>query len=419
MKFTPTPFKKTTSKKVWRFAKIKEAANELKKGRFVIIVDDQDRENEGDLIIAAEFATAEKINFMIKHGRGIVCMPITKQRAGELNLHQMVPEDKNTEVTRCKFTVPVDAKKETTTGISAHDRAMTIKTILDPKTKPDDLARPGHIFPLQAEDGGVLKRAGHTEATIDLVKLSGLKPAGVLCEIMNDDGTMARLPQLKEFSKQFNIPICTIKDLIAFRRKTEKLVKQVLTTHLPTPYGNFKLVLYESVINDENYIALIKGEIKGKQNVLVRVHSQCLTGDVFESLRCDCGKQLRNALDMISKEGRGVLLYMPQEGRGIGLENKLKAYVLQDQGLDTVEANEDLGFKADLRDYGMGAQVLEDLGLSTIRLLTNNPKKIVGLQGYKLKVTKRVPIEVSLNKRNISYLKTKKEKMGHLLEKIQ
>ena len=401
-----------------KFAKIEDAANELKKGKFVIIVDDEDRENEGDLIIAAEFAAAEKINFMIKHGRGIVCMPITKQRAEELNLHQMVPEEKNTEVTRCKFTVPVDAKKGTTTGISAHDRAATIKTILNPKTKPYDLARPGHIFPLQAENGGVLKRAGHTEATIDLVKLAGLKPTGVLCEIMNDDGTMARLPQLKKFSKQFNIPICTIKDLIAFRRKTEKLVKQMLTTHLPTPYGDFKLVLYESMINDENYLALVKGEVKGEKNVLVRVHSQCLTGDVFESLRCDCGRQLRDALEMISKEGRGIVLYMPQEGRGIGLENKLKAYVLQDKGMDTVEANNELGFKADLRDYGMGAQVLEDLGLSTIRLLTNNPKKIIGLQGYKLKVTGRVPIEIPVNRRNISYMKTKKQKMGHLLKKI-
>ncbi len=401
-----------------KFTKVKDAAEQLKKGNFVIIVDDEDRENEGDLIIAAEFATAEKINFMTKYGRGMICMPITKQRATELNLHQMVPEDKNTEVTRCKFTVSVDAKKDTTTGISAHDRATTIKTILNPKTKPDDLARPGHIFPLQAEDGGVLKRAGHTEATIDLAKLLGLKPAGVLCEIMNDNGTMARLPQLRKFSERFNIPLCTIKDLIAFRIKEEKLIKEVLTTNLPTPHGDFKLVLYESLINQENYLALIKGDIKGKQDVLVRVHSQCLTGDVFESLRCDCGNQLRNALTMISKEGKGVLLYMPQEGRGIGLANKLKAYVLQDKGRDTVEANEDLGFKDDLRDYGMGAQVLVDLGLSTIRLLTNNPKKIVGLQGYKLKVTQRVPIETPINKRNISYLKTKKEKMGHLLKKI-
>lgn len=401
-----------------KFAKVKNVAEQLKKGKFIIVVDDEDRENEGDLIIAAEFATAEKINFMIKHGRGMVCMPITKQRAEELNLHQMVPEDKNTEATRCKFTVPVDAKKGTTTGISAHDRAVTVKTILNQKTKPEDLARPGHIFPLQAENGGVLKRAGHTEATVDLVKLSGLKPAGVLCEIMNDDGTMARLPQLLEFSEKFDIPICTIKNLIAFRTKHEKLVKKVLTTNMPTPYGDFKLVLYESFVSDENYIALVKGEIKGKKNVLVRVHSQCLTGDIFESLRCDCGKQLREALKMISKEGIGVLLYMPQEGRGIGLANKLKAYVLQDKGRDTVEANEDLGFKADLRDYGMGAQVLADLGLSTIRLLTNNPKKIIGLQGYKLKVTERVPIEIPVNTRNVSYLKTKKKKMGHLLEKI-
>ena len=399
-----------------KFSSIKDAANELKKGNFVIVVDDEDRENEGDLVVAAEKITPQAINFMTKHGRGLICISLPEERLDELKIDLMVKDNQDT--FKSAFTVSVDAKHNTTTGISTHDRAMTVKALINPKTKPSDLIKPGHIFPLRARNGGVLERAGHTEASVDLTRIAGLTPGGVICEIMNDDGTMARLPQLKTFSEQFNIPVCTIKDLIAFRRKAEKLVKKVLTTNLPTLYGDFKLVLYESLINDENYLALVKGEVKDKQNILVRVHSQCLTGDVFESLRCDCGRQLRDALVMISKEGRGVLLYLPQEGRGIGLVNKLKAYVLQDKGRDTVEANQDLGFKADLRDYGMGAQVLVDLGLSTIRLLTNNPKKIVGLQGYKLKVTERVPIEVPLNKRNISYLKTKKEKMGHLLKKI-
>ncbi len=399
-----------------KFASIKDAANEIKKGNFVIVVDDEDRENEGDLVVSAEKITPQAINFMTKHGRGLICVALPEKRLDELKIEPMVQE--NQDKFKSAFTVSVDAKDNTTTGISAHDRAMTAKTLINPKTKPGDLVKPGHIFPLRAKNGGVLKRAGHTEAAVDLTHIAGLIPGGVICEIMNDNGTMARLPQLKKFSEQFNIPLCTIKDLIAFRRKTEKLVKKVLTTDLPTPYGDFKLVLYESMINDEIYLALVKGEIKDKKDVLVRVHSQCLTGDIFESLRCDCGQQLRQSLKMISKEGRGVLLYLPQEGRGIGLVNKLKAYVLQDKGRDTVEANNDLGFKADLRDYGMGAQVLVDLGLSTIRLLTNNPKKIIGLQGYKLKVTERIPIETPANKKNISYLKTKKKKMGHLLKKI-
>jgi len=399
-----------------RFAKIKEAAETIKKGAFVIIVDDEDRENEGDLLVAAEKITPKDINFMAKHGRGLICIALPEKRLDELKIDLMVRENQDT--FKSAFTISVDAKHNITTGISAHDRAVTVKALINPKAKPSDLAKPGHVFPLRAKTGGVLERAGHTEAAVDLTRIAGLTPGGVICEIMNEDGTMARLPQLKKFSEQFDIPIHTIKDLIAFRRKTEKLVKKVLTTMLPTPYGDFELVLYESIINDENYLALVKGEVKGKSNVLVRVHSQCLTGDIFESLRCDCGRQLRDALQMISKEGRGVLLYLPQEGRGIGLVNKLKAYVLQDKGLDTVQANKELGFQADLRDYGMGAQVLEDLGLSTIRLLTNNPKKIVGLQGYKLKVAKRIPIEIPVNKLNSNYMKTKKEKMGHLLEKI-
>ncbi len=399
-----------------KFAKVKDAAEQLKKGDFIIVVDDEDRENEGDLVTAAEKITPQAINFMAKHGRGLICVALPEERLDELKIDPMVRESQDR--FKCAFTVSVDARNNTTTGISAHNRAMTAKTLINLKTKPGDLVKPGHIFPLRAKTGGVLTRAGHTEAAVDLTRIAGLTPGGVICEIMNDDGTMARLPQLMEFSSQFNIPVCTIKDLIAFRRKTEKLIKKMVTTTLPTPYGDFKLILYESLINDENYLALVKGEVKGKQNVLVRVHSQCLTGDIFESLRCDCGRQLRDALEMISEEGRGVLLYMPQEGRGIGLVNKLKSYVLQDKGLDTVEANKELGFQADLRDYGIGAQVLVDLGLSTIRLLTNNPKKIVGLQGYKLKVTERVPIEIPVTKRNISYLKAKKEKLGHLFKKI-
>lgn len=400
-----------------KFATIGEAICEIRKGHFIIVVDDENRENEGDLIIAAEKITAEAINFMAKHGRGLICVALPEERLNKLGIEPMVKESEDR--FKSAFTVSVDAKHNITTGISASDRAITVKTLIDPNTDSSDLVKPGHIFPLRAKAGGVLKRAGHTEAAVDFSQLAGLTPGGVICEIMNDDGTMARLPQLVEFSARFNIAIATIRALIAYRRKTEKLVKKILTTELPTPYGDFKLILYKSTIDDENYLVLLKGDVEGEPNVLVRVHSQCLTGDVFESLRCDCGGQLREALRIISKEGRGVFLYMPQEGRGIGLVNKLKAYTLQDRGLDTVEANERLGFKADLRDYGMGAQVLVDLGLSTIRLLTNNPRKIVALEGYGIKVTERVPIETAVHKRTVSYLKAKKKKLGHLLEKVE
>lgn len=400
-----------------RFATIEEAINRIREGKFIIVVDDEDRENEGDLVIAAEKVTPESINFMAKYGRGLICVALPEERLDELMIEPMVRESEDR--FKSAFAVSVDAKRGITTGISAYDRAVTVKTLIDPKTKPSDLVKPGHIFPLRAKKGGVLKRAGHTEAAVDFTKLAGLTPGGTICEIMNDDGTMAHLPELIEFSSRFGIPIVTIKDLIAYRRKTEKLVERVLTTELPTPFGNFRLILYRSTINDENYLALVKGNVEGEENVLVRVHSQCLTGDVFESLRCDCGSQLRESLRMINEEARGVLLYMPQEGRGIGLVNKLKAYTLQDKGLDTVEANEKLGYMADLRDYGMGAQVLVDLGLSTIRLLTNNPKKIVGLKGYGLKIVERVPIETAVHKKNISYLRAKKKKLGHLLEKVE
>lgn len=400
-----------------RFNCIEEALADIKKGKMVIVVDDEDRENEGDFIMAAEKVTPQAINFMAKEGRGLICVPLLAKRLEELDIPDMVKD--NTAKLGTPFAISVDAKEGTTTGISAFDRAKTVQVLIDPKTKPSDLARPGHVFPLAAKEGGVLRRAGHTEAAVDLARLAGLYPAGVLCEIMDEDGTMARVPKLMKIAKRFDLKIITIESLIRYRREREKLVKRIVTTSLPTVYGDFTLHLYESILTKEHHIALVKGEVANKENVLVRVHSQCLTGDVFGSLRCDCGQQVKKALTLISEEGEGVFLYMRQEGRGIGLVEKLKAYVLQDKGLDTVEANLALGFPPDLRDYGIGAQILKDLGLSTIRVLTNNPKKIVGIEGYGLKVTKRIPIEVPPNKLNRKYLRAKKAKLGHILEKVE
>ena len=395
------------------FNSIPEAIEEYEKGNILIVVDDEDRENEGDFIMAAEKVTPEKINFMAKHGRGLICVPMTGDRLDELDLHSMVSE--NTEKLNTYFTVSVDAKKDTTTGISAYDRSATIKTLINAETKPSDLARPGHIFPLRARKGGILVRAGHTEAAVDFAKLAGLYPAGVLCEIMDDDGTMARVPKLKKIAERFGLTMITIRDFIEYRRRHEKLIEKTVCTKLPTQIGEFTVCLYHSQIENRDHVAIVKGDVATEEPTLVRVHSQCLTGDIFGSLRCDCGDQLKQALKMIEKEGRGVVLYMRQEGRGIGLENKLKAYNLQDGGKDTVEANAALGFKPDLRHYGVGAQILVDLGIRKIRLLTNNPKKIVGLSGYGLEVVERVRIEIPPNKINKKYLTTKRDKLGHLL----
>lgn len=394
-------------------ATIPEAIEDIREGKFIIIVDDETRENEGDLAIAAEKVTPEAINFMAKHGRGLICLPIIRQRLDELGIPLMVQD--NTSKNCTAFTVSIEAKNKITTGISASDRAQTIKTVLDPNSKPNDLARPGHVFPIRARDGGVLVRAGHTEAVVDLARLAGLYPAGVICEVMNEDGTMARLPELEILASTYDFNIITITDLISYRRRHEKLVQKVAEARLPTRYGEFIAVAYKSSVDTTEHIALVKGDISGGEPVLVRVHSSCLTGEVFASLRCDCGDQVRLAMQSIAEEGRGVFLYMRQEGRGIGFHNKLRAYALQDKGMDTVEANIALGFPADLRDYGIGAQILADIGLHNIRLLTNNPKKVVGLESYGLKIVETVPLIATPNPYNIHYLETKQKKLGHLL----
>ena len=396
------------------FDSIDDVLRDIAEGKLVIVTDDADRENEGDLVMAAEKATPEAVNFMTKFGRGLICVPVSNARAEQLGLQRMVAQ--NREMYRTDFTVSVDAARGVTTGISAHDRAATINTIADPNSKPEDLVQPGHIFPLRAREGGVLQRAGHTEAAVDLARLAGLQAAGVLCEILHDDGTMARLPELMEFKRQHGLRICTIQSLIAHRRVKEKLVELEQVVTLPTDYGDFDLHLYHSTLDGTHHLALVKGTISSDEPVLVRVHSECLTGDVFGSRRCDCGNQLHAALRQISDEGNGVLVYMRKhEGRGIGLAAKIHAYKLQDEGLDTVEANEKLGFGMDLRDYGLGAQILHDLGVRKFRLLTNNPKKVVGIEGYGLEMVEQVPIRSEANPHNAKYLETKKVKMGHLL----
>lgn len=401
----------------FKFNTIEEAIKDIKKGKMVILVDDEDRENEGDLTIAAEKITPHAINFMAKYGRGLICLSLLPEKVEELKLPMMASE--NTSHFGTAFTVSIEARKGVTTGISASDRAKTVLTAINPKTKPEDLVKPGHIFPLKSQSGGVLKRAGQTEGSVDLARLAGLYPAGVICEIMNDDGTMARVPHLMKFARKHGLKIITIKDLIKYRMRKECFVRRLAATKLPTEYGGeFIAITFENMVDNSVHIALVKGDIRPEEKILVRVHSECLTGDVFGSRRCDCGEQIHKAMNMIKKEGKGVILYMRQEGRGIGLANKLKAYELQDQGLDTVQANVKLGFKPDLRDYGIGAQILVNLGVRNMRLMTNNPKKIIGLEGYSLRIVERVPIETKPHEKNIRYLKTKKKKLGHMLEKV-
>jgi 3,4-dihydroxy 2-butanone 4-phosphate synthase/GTP cyclohydrolase II len=395
------------------FVTIEEAIEEIRAGRMVVVCDDEDRENEGDLTMAAQFATPEAINFMAKEGRGLICLSLTPQRCDELGLDLMAA--KNESPFDTPFTVTIEARDGVTTGISAADRARTIQVAIDPQSAPRDLVQPGHIFPLKAKPGGVLERTGQTEAAVDLARLAGLNPSGVICEVMNDDGTMARVPDLERYCARHGLKMITVADLIAYRRRHDKLVERVVTTRLPTAFGEFDVVGYRSLVDDKHHVAMVKGEIDGESDVLVRVHSECLTGDVFHSLRCDCGEQLESALAMIEREGRGVLLYLAQEGRGIGLLNKLKAYNLQDKGLDTVDANLELGLPVDLRDYGIGAQILSDLGLSSIRILTNNPKKIRGLEGYGLSVTDQIPIVHAANPHNEAYLRAKRDRLGHSL----
>jgi 3,4-dihydroxy 2-butanone 4-phosphate synthase/GTP cyclohydrolase II len=396
---------------------VEMALETVRAGRMIIIVDDEDRENEGDLMVAAEKVTPEIVNFMARHGRGLICLPLTRERLDQLHLPLMVSE--NTARFQTAFTVSIDVKKDVTTGISAHDRARTILATVDPATKPDDLARPGHVFPLQAVEGGVLCRAGQTEAAVDLARLAGLTPAGVICEVMNEDGSMARMPQLEEIGRRFDIPILTIAELIRYRMHHETHVRKLEETDLPTSHGHFRIHVYEDTIRGDHHVALVKGDVGGSQPALVRAHSQCLTGDTFGSARCDCGEQLRLSMEMIEKEGRGVVLYiLNHEGRGIGLANKIRAYAMQDEGADTVEANRRLGFKPDHRDYGIGAQILVALGVRRLRLITNNPRKFVGLAGYNLEIVERVPLEVPPNACNLRYLKTKKEKMGHILDLV-